>query len=84
VLNHNNIEVLVIEGNNNQRKRMATLQEFKSSGRKGPRVLLISSVGALGLNIAFANVLIIVVCAHRILRASKILMCYDRMFSGRL
>jgi hypothetical protein len=51
----------MIEGKDTQRKRVETLQEFKRSGRDGPRVLLISSVGALGLNIAFANILVIVV-----------------------
>lgn len=61
MLEHNNIRVLSIEGKDSQRKRVATLEAFKNSGRDGPRVLLISSVGSLGLNIAFANILIIVV-----------------------
>lgn len=61
VLEQNDIKVLSIHGGKKQQERVALLEEFKSSGRDGPRVLLISNVGSVGLNIAFANVLIIVV-----------------------
>lgn len=63
VLKHHNIKFVTIDGNKKQRDRVATLEEFKNSGRDGPRVLLLSNVGSIGLNIAFANILIIVVRA---------------------
>lgn len=62
VLQRNNIQVLSIHGKHKQRERIATLEQFKSSGHDGPRVLLVSNVGSVGLNIAFANILVIVVC----------------------
>ncbi|KAH9011667.1 P-loop containing nucleoside triphosphate hydrolase protein [Lactarius pseudohatsudake] len=59
VFDHHKIDVLTIDGKMKQRERISTLEKFKNSGRNGPRVLLISNVGSLGLNIAFANILII-------------------------
>lgn len=53
--------MLSIHGGKKQGERVAILEEFKRSGRDGTRVLLISNVGSVGLNIAFANILIIVV-----------------------
>ena len=44
-----------------QAERTEKLREFRESGRNGVRVLLMSSVGSVGLNIACANILIIVV-----------------------
>lgn len=61
VLKHNDIKVLSIHGGLKQPERVTMLEEFKRSGRDGARVLLISNVGSVGLNIAFANILIIVV-----------------------
>lgn len=53
-----------IHGQLSQKKRVDMLREFRQSGREGARVLLISNVGAVGLNIACANILIILVRAH--------------------
>lgn len=39
-------------------KRTAVLEQFRLSGRNGPRVLIISRVGMTGLNIPFANILV--------------------------
>lgn len=61
MLDHHKIKAFYIDGKVRQLQRIAILKEFKESGRDGPRVLVISSVGSLGLNIAFANILIIVV-----------------------
>lgn len=61
VFKHHNIKYVAIHGSSRQQERIANLEAFKNSGRDGPRVLLLSSVGAIGLNIAFANILIIVV-----------------------
>ena len=44
-------------------KRTGILQDFRQAGPTGPRVLIISSVGATGLNLAFANILIQLVSA---------------------
>ncbi|KAN0128350.1 P-loop containing nucleoside triphosphate hydrolase protein [Lactarius tabidus] len=60
VLKRRGIQALSIHGNVGLRDRRKTLEAFKQSGRDGPRVLLISNVGSVGLNIAFANILIIV------------------------
>ncbi|KAH9019860.1 P-loop containing nucleoside triphosphate hydrolase protein [Lactarius pseudohatsudake] len=59
VLKHHNIDVLTIDGKMSQQERKSTLEKFKNSGRDGPRVLLISNIGSIGHNIAFANILII-------------------------
>jgi superfamily II DNA/RNA helicase len=64
VLKANGIKTLSIHGGLSQAVRSKRLEEFKSSGREGVRVLLISNVGAVGLNIAFANILIILVCTN--------------------
>ena len=63
VLKHNGIVALTIEGKVNQRQRVERLEAFKSGGRDATRVLLISNVGSVGLNLAFANILVIIVCA---------------------
>ncbi|KAH9046210.1 P-loop containing nucleoside triphosphate hydrolase protein [Lactarius hengduanensis] len=51
---------LSIHGKVKQQDRMKRLKEFMESGRNGARVLLMSNVGTVGLNIACANILIIV------------------------
>jgi Helicase conserved C-terminal domain len=73
-LKHNNIDVLDINGKISQRERSKRLKEFKESGRDGPRVLLISSVASVGLNIPFANILVIVVRTHSVSSAKVVLM----------
>lgn len=55
------IESLVFSGLNSLGERTAILEKFKRSGRDGPRVLIVSNVGLYGLNVAFANILIVVV-----------------------
>ncbi|KAH8986189.1 P-loop containing nucleoside triphosphate hydrolase protein, partial [Lactarius hatsudake] len=60
VLNNNGIKTLSINGKNKQSEQVSTLKKFKESAHDGPRVLIISNVGTTGLNIAFANILIIV------------------------
>lgn len=65
VLEHHGIQILSIHGNVPPTQRAKILQQFKQSGRDDPRVLLISNVGSEGLNVAFANILIIIVSAVR-------------------
>ncbi|KAH9011430.1 P-loop containing nucleoside triphosphate hydrolase protein [Lactarius deliciosus] len=60
VLNAHGIQAFVIDGRTGQQETIRILEEFKSSKRDGPRVLLISNMSSIGLNIAFANILIIV------------------------
>ncbi|KAH9008003.1 P-loop containing nucleoside triphosphate hydrolase protein, partial [Lactarius hengduanensis] len=60
VLKNNGIKSLSINGKNRQSERVSTLKDFKESAHDGPRVLILSNVGTIGLNIAFANILIIV------------------------
>jgi superfamily II DNA/RNA helicase len=56
-----------IHGKINHPQRVKILEDFKKGGRDDARVLLISNVGSTGLNIAFANILIIVVSGTRVL-----------------
>ena len=62
VFKHHNIKYVAIHESSRQQERITNLEAFKNSGHNGLRVLLLSSVSAIGLNIAFANILIIVVC----------------------
>lgn len=55
------IPVLELSGKTEMAQRSSILAAFKNGGRKDPRVLLLSGVGMTGLNIAFANILIMVV-----------------------
>lgn len=44
------------------KKRQSALEAFrKSTSKEGYRVLLLSNVGIVGLNLAFANIMIMVV-----------------------
>lgn len=52
------IKHLTIDGSMSMAKRTKILQQFRDSGVDGPRVLIISKVGATGLNLAHANILI--------------------------
>jgi SNF2 family DNA or RNA helicase len=61
VLKENGIKYVSIHGSLSQKARVDMLREFRESGRDGARVLVISNVGSVGLNIACANILIIVV-----------------------
>ncbi|KAG1891850.1 P-loop containing nucleoside triphosphate hydrolase protein [Suillus fuscotomentosus] len=60
VLELNGIRTLQIHGKLSISTRTDVIAQFKSSGRDGPRVLLISNVGLTGLNLPCANILIIV------------------------
>ncbi|KAH9048618.1 P-loop containing nucleoside triphosphate hydrolase protein [Lactarius deliciosus] len=60
VLERHGIKALSIHGKIKQQDRTKRLKEFMESGRNGARVLLMSNVGTVGLNIACANILIIV------------------------
>ncbi|KAH9926072.1 P-loop containing nucleoside triphosphate hydrolase protein, partial [Amylocystis lapponica] len=51
---------LTLVGNMTPAKRTQALKAFQSGGRDDPRVLVMSGVGMVGLNIAFANILIII------------------------
>ncbi|EIW75348.1 hypothetical protein CONPUDRAFT_66102, partial [Coniophora puteana RWD-64-598 SS2] len=53
------IKTLVLHGGHQPPQRAAILREFRESGREGPRVLILSSAGAVGLNIDCANLMII-------------------------
>src|SRR5882762_4168104 len=43
------------------RARVNVLEQFRAGGPGSPRVLLMSGIGQVGLNMAFANVMIIAV-----------------------
>ncbi len=57
----NGIDCMEITGAAPMAQRTKTLSAFRASGRDGPRVLIISQVGSVGLNIEFANVLVLLV-----------------------
>lgn len=61
VLNVYGIKHLSIHGSLSLRRRSALIEKFKASDANGPRVLIISSVGTTGLNLAWANILICIV-----------------------
>ncbi|PCH38799.1 hypothetical protein WOLCODRAFT_84760, partial [Wolfiporia cocos MD-104 SS10] len=53
------IKFFTYTGSNSMKVRSDTLKAFHKAGRDDPRVLIMSGAGAVGLNIAFANILII-------------------------
>lgn len=55
------VKVVEFNGSMSDKARADALAEFKSEADGTRRVLLLSSVGSTGLNLDFANVLIIVV-----------------------
>ena len=61
VLEANGIKVVALHGKVSPKRRVQLLKDFERCGRDGARVLLISNVGSVGLNMAFAHILIIVV-----------------------
>jgi hypothetical protein len=82
MLHVNGIECLSLHGRLNQKQRTEVLAEFRVGGPTTPRVLLMSSVGSVGLNMSFANVMIVVVSgidANPVHGAN----CYTRMCCGR-
>lgn len=71
VLEANGIKVVTMHGSMSQLKRVDLLNQFRFCDSNGARVLLISNVGSVGLNIACANILIIVVRTHDCRRSQK-------------
>ena len=65
LLEWHEIKVVTMHGGMSQEKRVALLNEFRLCDRDGARVLLISNVGSIQLNMACANILIIVVCTYK-------------------
>lgn len=55
------IDVLELNGKVPAKKRHAVLSEFRGNSETTPRVLLLSSIGSVGLNIDVANVVIMLV-----------------------
>ncbi|KIK38068.1 hypothetical protein CY34DRAFT_91603, partial [Suillus luteus UH-Slu-Lm8-n1] len=60
VLELNGVQTLQIHGKLSTSTRTDIISQFKSSGRDGPRVLIMSNIGLTGLNLPCANILIIV------------------------
>ena len=54
------IKCLVYNNSQTKTERTVSLEAFRQSGRDGARVLILSGVGIYGLNLACANILIIV------------------------
>ncbi|KAG1763002.1 P-loop containing nucleoside triphosphate hydrolase protein [Suillus placidus] len=61
VLELNSVRTLQMHGKLSMSARTDIISQFKSSGRDGPRVLIMSNIGLTGLNLPCANILIIVV-----------------------
>lgn len=57
------VQYMSINGNNPPKVRQKTLEHFRAAGRDDPRVLIISTVGITGLNLACANIVIMLVSA---------------------
>lgn len=57
------VEALEFNGSMTDKARSDSLAAFKDEKAGTPRVMLLSNVGTTGLNLDFANVLIIIVCA---------------------
>lgn len=55
------IKHLTIDGSMSVAKRTAILKQFRESGVDGVRVLVMSKVGATGLNLSHACILIAIV-----------------------
>ena len=55
------LKSLFYNGTQTMAERAASLEAFRRSGRDGPRILILSGVGIYGLNVACANILVIVV-----------------------
>ena len=82
MLRVNGIESLSLHGGLNQKQRTEVLAEFRVGGPTTPRVLLMSSVGSVGLNMSFANIMIVAV--SRIgADLFMLLNYYTRMCCGR-
>ena len=54
----------MLNGHQGEPQRSAAIQRFKDAGRDKPRVLLMSSVGIVGLNLTCAHIVIFLVSAQ--------------------
>ncbi|TFY53992.1 hypothetical protein EVJ58_g9128 [Rhodofomes roseus] len=54
------IKAVFLNGKQSAQARSNTVKEFKDADATGPTVLVMSSVGAAGLNLAFANIIIFI------------------------
>jgi Helicase conserved C-terminal domain len=61
VLKLNGIKTLQLEGSTPVSRRPEIINQFKNSTADGPRVLIMSTVGLVGLNLPCANIMIKVV-----------------------
>jgi SNF2 family DNA or RNA helicase len=61
VLQLHGFEVLEYHGGMTQQQRNKVLRRFRSNDGSTPRILLLSNVGAIGLNLDIANIVIIIV-----------------------
>jgi superfamily II DNA/RNA helicase len=64
VLDLHKIKCIELNGKMSPSARNNALTRFRRGGRDDARVLILSMVGTSGLNIAFANLLIMMVCRH--------------------
>jgi superfamily II DNA/RNA helicase len=65
VLEAHGIKVVTMHGGMSQEKRVELLNEFRLCDRDGARVLLMSNVGSIQLNMTCANILIILVGTYK-------------------
>ncbi len=70
-----------INGKKSMTARNTDLIAFKKAGREGPRVLILSNVGLTGLNIAEANILIILVSSAFADRLWLLMLVQDNTWS---
>lgn len=62
ILDLHGILAVELNGKTPMHRRKAVLENFRVSTREsGPRVLILSGVGAVGLNLACANIMIVMV-----------------------
>jgi SNF2 family DNA or RNA helicase len=63
ILDLHGIHALELNGQTPMKKRKDILDKFRSSTRPdGVRVLILSGVGMVGLNLACANIMVVMVC----------------------
>jgi SNF2 family DNA or RNA helicase len=63
VLTIHGVDCIEVNGTMSPTQRNEAIGKFKTSDRKGPRVLILSQVGMTGLNLPVANILIMIVCS---------------------
>ncbi|KAH9828555.1 P-loop containing nucleoside triphosphate hydrolase protein, partial [Rhodofomes roseus] len=60
LLNAYGIKTVYVHGQMSAKKRAEAIAQFRNSDMTGPRVLVMSGVGATGLNLAWANIMIFI------------------------